>query len=112
MHEVSALTCNESMHHDKSAHSFTCIEGAGNVHIAKRYAHANVNTERARSNVGMYDGRGTHRSNVITPVCTFIYARAGNVLYARAGNVLIAERRVHDERTRCYVGMHDRRARI
>ena len=49
MHEVSALTCNESMHHDKSAHSFTCIEGAGNVHIAKRYAHANVNTERARS---------------------------------------------------------------
>jgi hypothetical protein len=57
MHEVSALTCNESMHHDKSAHSFTCIEGAGNVHIAKRYAHANVNTERARSNVGMYDGR-------------------------------------------------------
>ena len=45
------------MHHDKSAHSFTCIEGAGNVHIAKRYAHANVNTERAHSNVCMYDGR-------------------------------------------------------
>ena len=35
--------------HDKSADSFTCIEGAGNVHIAKRYAHANVNTERACS---------------------------------------------------------------
>ena len=87
--------------HDKSADSFTCIEGAGNVHIAKRYAHANVNTERARSNVGMYDGRA--RSNVTTPVCTFIQ---------RAGNVLIAERRVHDERTGCYVGMHDRRARI